>query len=92
MGKNRLGLRLANQFKALFGTPAQRRLAWAALQVDRIRYWETEASKLSDAEIEKQINEGRKADDGQQKMPAFKGQLTDEETKALIAYVKSFRK
>src|SRR5207302_10502273 len=37
--------------KALFGPPAQRRLARAALQIDSIRYWETEYERLSDAEL-----------------------------------------
>jgi preprotein translocase subunit SecA len=51
MGRNRLGSRTANYLKALLGTPAQRRLARAALYVDRIRAWESEYSKLSDAEL-----------------------------------------
>ncbi|MCS7047440.1 MAG: preprotein translocase subunit SecA, partial [Gemmataceae bacterium] len=37
--------------KAWFGTPSQRRLARGALQIDRIRYWESEFAKLSDTEI-----------------------------------------
>jgi preprotein translocase subunit SecA len=37
--------------KALFGLPSQRRLARAALQVDRIRHWEKEYSRLNDAEL-----------------------------------------
>src|SRR5206468_9285899 len=34
---------------ALFGLPSQRRLARAALQIDKIRYWEKEFSRLADA-------------------------------------------
>jgi preprotein translocase subunit SecA len=48
---DRLGTRWINQLKALFGTPSQRRLARAALHIDRIRYWETEFGKLNDAEL-----------------------------------------
>jgi preprotein translocase subunit SecA len=50
-GRNRLGPRWANHWKALFGGPAQRKLAWGALQVERIRQWESEFSRLSDAEM-----------------------------------------
>jgi preprotein translocase subunit SecA len=50
-GKRRLGPKWLNHLKALFGTPFQRRLARGALQVDQVRYWEAEYSKLSDAEI-----------------------------------------
>jgi preprotein translocase subunit SecA len=50
-GKNRLGRRGPNYLKALLGLPPQRRLAQAALQVDRIRYWEKQYSKLNDAEL-----------------------------------------
>jgi preprotein translocase subunit SecA len=49
--RNRLGSRAFNHFKALFGLPWQRRLARAALQVDKIRYWEAEYTRLSDAEL-----------------------------------------
>jgi preprotein translocase subunit SecA len=49
--RNRLGPRWQNQLKALFGTPAQRRLARAALHIDRIRYWESEFTRLNDAEL-----------------------------------------
>jgi preprotein translocase subunit SecA len=48
---DRMGARWANHLKALFGLPSQRRLARAALQVDRIRYWEKEFSRLNDAEL-----------------------------------------
>jgi preprotein translocase subunit SecA len=47
----RLGPRLLNYFKALFGTPSQRRLGRAALKVNRIRYWESEFDRLSDPEL-----------------------------------------
>jgi preprotein translocase subunit SecA len=50
-GKKRLGLRLSNYVKMLFGTPAKRRLARAALQVDPVRYWEKEYSSLNDVEL-----------------------------------------
>jgi preprotein translocase subunit SecA len=50
-GANRLGSRSVNYLKMLFGGPAQRRRARAALQVDRIRQWEEEYSRLSDAEL-----------------------------------------
>jgi preprotein translocase subunit SecA len=48
---NRFGPRWLNHAKALFGPPASRRLAHAALQVRAIRHWEKEFSKLADAEI-----------------------------------------
>jgi preprotein translocase subunit SecA len=48
---NRLGKRWSNHLWALFGLPPQRRLAYAALQVDKIRYWEKEFDSLSDADI-----------------------------------------
>lgn len=51
--RNRLGGTLRNQVVSLFGTPSQRRLAYGALQIDRIRYWEAEFSKLSDADLQK---------------------------------------
>lgn len=49
--KNRLGAYWKNYFLFLFGTPSQRRLARGALQIDRIRTWEEEFGKLSDAEV-----------------------------------------
>jgi cytochrome c6 len=49
-------------------------------------------SKATDAEIEKQVIEGRKDERGSLKMPAFKDKLSPEEIKSLIAVVKSFRK
>ncbi len=48
--QNRFGSPLASHLKALVGTPSQRRLARAALLVDRVRYWEKEFDRLSDAE------------------------------------------
>ena len=48
-------------------------------------------SKATDAEIEKQVVEGRKDERGSMKMPAFKDKLTPEEIKSLIAVAKSFR-
>jgi preprotein translocase subunit SecA len=50
-GTNRLGSRLLNHFKALFGVPSQRRRAQAALQVRKIRFWENEFDRLSDEEV-----------------------------------------
>ena len=49
-------------------------------------------SKATDAEIERQITEGRKDERGNLKMPAFKDKFTPEEIKSLIAVAKSFRK
>jgi len=48
---NRFGPRWFNILRALVGSPAQRRLGYAALQIGRIRYWESEFSRLSDLEI-----------------------------------------
>src|SRR5262245_53737754 len=48
---DRFGVRWFNLIKAWFGTPSQRRLAHGALRIDRIRYWESEFSKLTDQEI-----------------------------------------
>jgi preprotein translocase subunit SecA len=47
---NRFGSRWANHLKALLGPPSKRRLARAALLIDRVRYWEKEFDRLSDAE------------------------------------------
>ena len=49
--RRRLGVRWLNHLRALFGTPARRRLAQAALFLPRIRHWEAEYSKLSDDEV-----------------------------------------
>jgi preprotein translocase subunit SecA len=48
---DRFGSRWWNQLKAWFGTPTKRRLAYAALQIPRIRWWEGEFSRLTDTEI-----------------------------------------
>ena len=48
-------------------------------------------SRLSDADIERQIREGSKDKRRTAKMPAFADKLTAEEIKALVTYVKSFR-
>ena len=48
---DRFGPRWWNHLKAWFGTPSRRRLAYAALQVGPIRYWEEEFNKLADADI-----------------------------------------
>jgi preprotein translocase subunit SecA len=50
-GKHRLGFRWSNHLKALLGPPSRRRLARAALYVDRIRYWEGQYEKLNDVEL-----------------------------------------
>ena len=62
--RNRLGTRPFNHFKAWFGLPWQRRLARAALQVDKIRYWEGEFTKLSDADLKVKGLQLRRAREG----------------------------
>jgi len=49
-------------------------------------------SRLTDEQIEHQIREGQKDEQGRQAMPPFKDQLAPDEIKALIPVVKSFRK
>ncbi len=49
--RNRMGRRWYNHVMALAGLPWQRRLAYAALQVPRIRQWETEYDKLTDPDL-----------------------------------------
>jgi preprotein translocase subunit SecA len=49
---DRFGSPWWNRVKAWFGPPTWRRLGYAALQIPRIRYWEKEFSKLSDADIQ----------------------------------------
>lgn len=49
-------------------------------------------SKLTDAEIEKQVREGRAGEDGKIQMPSFKDAFTPEEAKAPAAWVNAFRK
>ncbi|HYV39873.1 MAG TPA: preprotein translocase subunit SecA [Gemmataceae bacterium] len=48
---NRVGPRWLNIVKSIFGPPSQRRLGYAALQVDKVRYWEKEFEGLTDADI-----------------------------------------
>lgn len=50
------------------------------------------ASKLGDAEIERQIMNGFKDPKGKLLMPSFKTALTPEEINALVKYVKALRK
>src|SRR6266498_2569805 len=49
-------------------------------------------SKLTEAEIEKQIVEGKRDDHGKEKMPSFKAKLSAEEIRSLVKVVKDFRK
>jgi len=49
-------------------------------------------SKLTEAEIEKQIIEGKPDDHGKEKMPSFKGKLSTDEIESLITAVKELRK
>jgi preprotein translocase subunit SecA len=49
--RRRLGTRWRNVLLALAGAPWQRRLARAALYLPRIRWWEDELDRLSDAEM-----------------------------------------
>jgi cytochrome c553 len=48
-------------------------------------------SKLTDAQIEQQIREGKQENQSAKKMPAFKDQLSTDEIKSLVAAVKAFR-
>jgi preprotein translocase subunit SecA len=50
---SRFSARWLLHLKRLFGLPSQRRLAYAALQIDQIRHWEKELSGLSDEELKK---------------------------------------
>src|SRR5437660_3463988 len=50
-GEGRLGSWWHTCVQAFFGRPSQRRLARAALQIDRIRQWETQFGSLSDGEL-----------------------------------------
>lgn len=47
----RIGPSAVSMFYSLFGSPAKRRLARAALQIDRIRHWEQEHSRLSENDL-----------------------------------------
>ncbi|MBI5381055.1 MAG: cytochrome c [Opitutae bacterium] len=49
-------------------------------------------SKLTDAEIEKQVRDGVRNKRGLEVMPAFKEKLTPEEIQAVVAAVKRLRK
>jgi len=49
-------------------------------------------SKLADDAIAAQIRNGIKSPQGAEKMPAFKDRLNPEETSAVAAFVKTFRK
>lgn len=49
-------------------------------------------SKTTDAEIEKQLIEGKKDGRGLPKMPSFRDKLSPDEMKSLIGFVKSLRK
>ena len=49
-------------------------------------------STLSDAEIEKQIREGKKDEHGRLAMPAFKENLSNDEIRALVPVVKNLRR
>jgi mono/diheme cytochrome c family protein len=49
-------------------------------------------SNISDAEIERQIRDGRKTPDGKQAMPAFGDKISAADMKPLIAFVKKFRR
>ena len=49
-------------------------------------------TKLTDAEIEKQINEGKRDDHGKELMPSFKSRLSADEIKALVVVVKELKK
>ena len=49
--RNRFGFRWTNYLRSWFGTPSQRRLAYGALQIGHIRYWEKQYATLTDKEI-----------------------------------------
>jgi preprotein translocase subunit SecA len=49
--KNRLGSRGVNALLSLVGLPWQRRLAWSALQVPKIRHWESVHDNLGPDEL-----------------------------------------
>jgi hypothetical protein len=69
------------------------RPGWAGANAGRkVHAKDLTLSKLTDAEIERQIREGTKDSRGLATMPAFKDQLSDAEITALVPVVKSFRK
>src|SRR5437016_3349070 len=47
---------------------------------------------FTDEQMAQQIKEGLKDKTGKERMKPFTGKLTDEETKALVAYVRVFKK
>jgi len=49
-------------------------------------------NKLTEAEIKKQIVEGKRDEQGKEKMPAFKTKLSDDEINSLVNVVKELRK
>lgn len=49
-------------------------------------------SKLADEAIASQIRNGVKTPQGAERMPSFKDRVNAEETAAVVAYVKTFRK
>lgn len=49
-------------------------------------------SKATDAEIVKQVTEGKRDDRGSLRMPGFRDKLAAEEIQSLVAVVKRFRK
>ncbi|MBI3182984.1 MAG: cytochrome c [Myxococcales bacterium] len=44
---------------------------------------------LTDEKVEKQVNDGAKDESGKERMTAFKGKLSAEEIKAVVAYVRT---
>jgi preprotein translocase subunit SecA len=56
---DRFGPRWLNHVKALFGPPSKRRLAYAALQIDRVRWWEKEFARLNDVEVRQKAQQLR---------------------------------
>jgi mono/diheme cytochrome c family protein len=62
-------------------TPAARKLGVKDLSL----------SKLTDAQIEQQIREGKQENQTTVKMPAFKDRLSDEEIKSLVPVTREFR-
>ncbi|MBI3849855.1 MAG: cytochrome c [Verrucomicrobia bacterium] len=52
----------------------------------------TYQASFTDEQMFKQIKEGMKDQSGKEKMKAFAGKLTDEEIKALVTHVRSFKK
>ncbi|MHB9008776.1 MAG: c-type cytochrome [Limisphaerales bacterium] len=49
-------------------------------------------SKLSDVDLDKLLQDGRRDEKGNLRMPAFKEKLTGEEIRSLITLAKTFRK